>query len=133
MGRGIDDAELTLRKIGAFIAREFVGQVLVYSGTRPGCGKTFQLRVDAGEPVDVWPVHKHLVVKDLIEALPLNSARPLHIDVSTTAKPTLNDLIFQMVIVGCVSDPVNLMENTWSRSDNNGAGQFPPFVLSIDS
>ena len=110
-----DDGGLSLRMLSEIVTKQFVGTVRVYSGNRPGCGKSFQIRVDAGANIDVWSIHKELKSKEMLEALPRGSDTPLHVRISTTVHKSLNDLLFQMTIVGCVVDPYNLVGKVWDN------------------
>jgi hypothetical protein len=54
--------KFTLQLVCAELAKEYIGKVHVFSGPRPGCGKTFRINVEANGGADVWSV----VVKRLV-------------------------------------------------------------------
>jgi hypothetical protein len=114
-----DDAgDFSLRRIGEIISKTFVGDVIVYSGNRSGCGKSFAIHAAAGGTVNSWPVHKQVTISDYAAVVEADISHPLHIDISSSAHASLNDFLFSMIVVGSVSDSEALVEHVWETKQN---------------
>ena len=107
--------DFTLRTIGSYLATTYVGSVAVYSGARSGCGKSFAIRCDADGEMDSWAVHKKVGARDFVQSVPPQAHKPLHISISSSADASLNDLLFQMLVVGSIQDADALVEHVWKK------------------
>ena len=104
--------EQTLQKIYREISTKYSFDTRVFLSDIPGAGKTFEIHnrvATAGMCYRHVPINATIAADSLIGLLGQKNTTGLpcayHLDIGPDSKPDLNDLLFQLVVVGLLHDP----------------------------